>query len=125
MAPEAWSVHNYGSIVDMYSIRIVMCGFLNQNRSPFLPDAPNPITLGDRDDAQRMRFQGMPIPNIKGISSKLNTILLKACDFDPSRRYASPTEMQEALEALSVEKQYAPVSTPVQSFISLYKMRFE
>ena len=100
MAPEVWRGRDYSSNVDMYSLGIVMYRFLNQNRTPFLPEAPNPITPNDREAAQRRRLQGEPIPPLKGVSAELNAIVQNACDFDPGARFSSPTAMREALEAL-------------------------
>ena len=114
MAPEVWHGRDYNFNVDMYSLGIVMYRFLNQNRTPFLPEPSNPITPKDREDALRRRMQGEPIPPIRGVSAEMNAILMKACHFDSDSRFASPTIMREALEALLSNETNAPVSTPVQ-----------
>ena len=115
MAPEVWNGHNYNSNVDMYSLGIVMYRFLNQNRAPFMPDAPAILNPQHREEAMWRRMQGEPLPKINGIAPELNAIVLKACNFDPRRRFASPTQMREALEELSGEKMNAPVQAAVQS----------
>ena len=88
MAPEVWGGYEYNSNVDMYSLGIVMYRFLNKNRTPFLPEFPNPVTVKDREEAKKRRMQGDSLPLIEGISDELNEILLTACDSDPNARFA-------------------------------------
>ena len=118
MAPEVFTGQEYGACVDIYSLGIVMYRFLNQNRTPFLPDFPSAITPKDRDNALNRRMKGEPLAPIKGIRTELNSVVLRACEFDRKKRFASPTEMREALEELlggkslaTVEKA-APAMTP-------------
>ena len=118
MAPEVWSGYDYSSNVDMYSLGIVMYRFLNNNRTPFLPEHPQSIMPKDRDEAMNRRMQGETLPEIKGISAELDEILLTACNFDPNARFVSPTEMREALEALSGEKMQSPVAMPVKNIVN-------
>ncbi len=113
MAPEVFRGYEYGSSVDTYSLGIVMYRFLNQNRTPFLPDFPAVIKPSDRDESLQRRMNGKPLPPIRGIDPSLSAIVLKACAFDRKARFASPTEMREALEAVAGGKSYAPVSTPI------------
>ena len=44
MAPEVYKSQPYGLNVDLYSLGIVMYKLLNNNREPFLPPHPQPIT---------------------------------------------------------------------------------
>ena len=113
MAPEVFTGQKYGSCVDMYSLGIVMYRFLNQNRTPFLPDFPKPITPRNRDEALERRMGGEPLPIINGAGAELNAIVLKACEFDRGRRFASPTEMRKALEVLLGEAIHVPVVAPM------------
>ena len=111
MAPEVFNGQEYGSNVDMYSLGIVMYRFLNNNRTPFLPDYPQTITPKGREDALYRRMRGEPLPPIKGIDANLNAIVLKACDFNRNARFNSPTEMRMALEAIAGNKNQAiPIS---------------
>ncbi len=121
MAPEVFKGDDYGASVDTYSLGIVMYRILNQNRTPFLPDFPAVIkpsdrdaSLSDRDASLQRRMNGEPLPPIKGANPELCAIVLKACAFDRKARFASPTEMREALEAVAGGKSFAPVSTPIQ-----------
>ena len=109
MAPEVFTGQEYGANVDMYSLGIVMYRFLNQNRTPILPDFPSPITPRDRDEALNRRMKGEPLAPINGINPELNAIVLRACEFDRGKRFASPTDMRKALELLIGEAINAPV----------------
>ena len=100
MAPEVFKGMEYGSSVDMYSLGIVMYRFLNKNRTPFLPDFPNPITPHDRDEALQKRMSGELLPQIKDIDSELNNIVLKACAYERNDRFKNISEMKIALESL-------------------------
>ncbi|MCL2103378.1 MAG: serine/threonine protein kinase, partial [Syntrophorhabdaceae bacterium] len=100
MAPEVFKGGEYGASVDTYSLGIVMYRYLNQNRSPFLPDFPNPITPRSREEALLRRMQGEPLPKIEGAAPSLLAIVLKACAYDRKERFAGATEMREALEKI-------------------------
>jgi serine/threonine protein kinase len=116
MAPEVFKGDDYGASVDTYSLGIVLYRFLNGGRTPFLPDFPNPILPRDRDESLQRRMRGEALPPITGVALELNDIVLRACSFDRSARFASATEMREALEKLSTGgKHFAPVATPIFS----------
>ena len=115
MAPEVFRGDDYGASVDMYSLGLVMYRFLNQNRTPFLPDFPTAITPRDRDDALQRRMRGEPLPGIGGIDPSLNAVVLKACAYDRKERFATPSKMREELEALAGIKSYAPLAVPIKT----------
>ena len=48
MAPEIYLREPYDSSVDIYSLGIVLYKLLNNQRLPFMPDAPAPFTVDDR-----------------------------------------------------------------------------
>jgi len=101
MAPEVFKGDDYGASVDIYSLGIVMYRFLNKNRTPFLPEFPNPITPLDRDEALQRRMSGENLPPIESVAPALCEIVLKACSYDRDKRFGNATEMREALERLS------------------------
>ena len=103
MAPEVYKGEKYGASVDIYSLGIVLYRYLNNNRVPFLPPYPAVMTHTDRANAIERRVSGEAIPAPANADKKLADIVLKACAFDPKDRYASATEMREALEALAVD----------------------
>ena len=104
MSPEVFNGQNYGASVDIYSLGIVMYRLLNQSRTPFLPSYPEPITPNARDEALMRRMKGEPLPSIKGVAPSLNAIILKACEFDHNKRFASASEMKKALASLSGDR---------------------
>jgi serine/threonine protein kinase len=59
----------------------------------------------------RMRFPDLPTTVIDlgdPVTMRLNQIVLKACEFNPSQRYKSAQEMHTDLKALSAEPQAEP-----------------
>jgi|GEM_PF-1294189 len=113
MAPEVYREDAYGSGVDIYSLGIVLYRMLNDNRTPFLPDYPTPITLNDQETARAKRLSGANIPNPKNADGRLAEIVLKACAYDPKDRYSSPMQMREELEAIMYSNVDAPMIYPL------------
>lgn len=103
MAPEVYKGDEYGPSVDIYSLGIVLYRYLNNNRVPFLPQYPAAISHSDKALAISRRIKGDAIPAPANADKQLADIVLKACAYDPKDRYALPTEMRRALEALAVE----------------------
>ena len=99
MAPEIHRQSEYGPGVDIYSLGIVMYRLLNDNRAPFLPEYPAPITIGDREEALARRLRGERLPAPKNAGAELAAIILKACAFDPKDRYGDPAQMRRELES--------------------------
>ena len=116
MAPEVYKGEKYGASVDIYSLGIVLYRYLNNNRVPFLPPYPAVMTHTDRANAIERRVSGEAIPAPANADKKLADIVLKACAYDPKDRYASATEMREALEALTVD--FVPAAAVVPELAS-------
>lgn len=102
MAPEVYMGRPYDQNVDIYSLGLVLYRYLNDNRLPFYPQAGIPIRPGDRENALLERMKGTPIPAPAHGSDGLCKIVLKACEYDPARRYRSAGEMLTDLKALTV-----------------------
>ena len=102
MAPEVRKEESYGHSVDIYSLGIVLYILLNDNRMPFLPDYPQPITFTDRQQAEIRRISGEPMKPPRNASEALGKIILKACAYRPEDRYESPAAMRNDLRALLV-----------------------
>jgi serine/threonine protein kinase len=109
MAPEVFRGEEYGASVDLYSLGIVMYRYLNQNRPPFWPAFPNPVTPHDREEALQRRVKGEALPSIKDIDPALNEVVLRACAFDRKARFEDASEMKKALEPLANSENDAPV----------------
>ena len=100
MAPEIYREEKYGSTVDIYSLGVVLYRLLNNNRAPFLPQPPAPITHSERERALMRRIGGEPLPPPANAEGRLAEIVLKACAFQPGERYSSPLQMRQELEAI-------------------------
>lgn len=103
MAPEVYKGFKYNSTVDIYSLGIVLYRFLNDNRLPFMPPAPNEIKFSDQQKAFSMRFSGQPMSKPSKASDELAIIVLKACSYFPIDRYQTAIDMRRALEKLKVD----------------------
>ena len=121
MAPEVHRGEDYGPSVDIYSLGLVLYRLLNDNRTPFLPDHPAPITHNDKENALRMRFSGIRFPKPKNADVRLAGIVLKACAYNHWERYPSPMQMRvdlaaEYSEAKEGQATYPPGdSLPIRS----------
>ena len=100
MAPEVFRREKYTASVDTYSLGLVMYQLLNANRMPFYPPYPQPLTALAKERAHDRRLAGEPLPDPVNASGPLADILRKACAPAPADRFASPTEMRLALEAV-------------------------
>ena len=100
MAPEVFRREKYTASMDTYSLGLVMYQLLNANRMPFYPPYPQPLTALAKERAHDRRLAGEPLPDPVNASGPLADILRKACAPVPADRFASPTEMRLALEAV-------------------------
>lgn len=112
MAPEVFSGESYDSSVDLYSLGLVLYRLLNNNRLPFLPPAPAPITHSDYENALLKRVGGAALPMPQNASGRLGEIVLKACAHRPANRYSSPVQMRQELEAILYSREEAPLIYP-------------
>lgn len=100
MAPEVYRGDAYGPTVDLYSLGLVMYKLLNNNRAPFMPEYPVPITYDNREEAVAKRIRGQAVPSPKNGRDELKAVILKACAYKPEDRYVSAEAMRKALEKL-------------------------
>lgn len=98
IAPEVYKGEPYGSTVDIYSLGIVMYRLLNNNRVPFMPAYPNPITHNDREIALVKRMSGQSFDKPVNADGRLAEIVLKAAAYNPKERYESAATMRFFLE---------------------------
>ena len=105
MAPEVYKGQTYTAAVDIYSLGIVMYRLMNNNRGPFLPPYPQPMSLDDRDHAMMLRMSGEKFTKPSQVTGgRLVEIVLKACAYRPEDRYSSPGFMRQELEAIYLDK---------------------
>ena len=123
MAPEIQRGGKYTASVDIYSLGLVMYQLLNGRRMPFFPQPPQVPTPDILRTAQERRLAGEPLPQPVYADPQLAAVVLKACAPAPADRFADPTQMRRALEALSeppVQPDFAEEATvraaaPVQT----------
>ena len=100
MAPEVYNNQPYGPSVDQYSLGMVMYWMLNNRCGPFLPQPPQIPTASQMEEAKHRRFSGDSLPEPVNGSPALKRIVMKACAYNPSNRFASPKAMYDALAKL-------------------------
>ena len=106
MAPEIYKGEKYDSSIDIYSLGIVLYKLMNQNRLPFLSLDKQLITYRDKENALARRMAGEKMSAPSRASAAFSHIILKACAYDPQKRYRKPEDMLQDLESLRI----APVN---------------
>ena len=106
MAPEIYKGEKYDSSIDIYSLGIVLYKLMNQNRLPFLSLHKQLITYRDKETALARRMAGEKMPAPVNASAAFSHIILKACAYEPGKRYRKPEDMLRDLEKLRL----APVN---------------
>lgn len=106
MAPEIYKGEKYDSSIDIYSLGIVLYKLMNHNRLPFLSLDKQLITYRDKETALARRMAGEKMPAPVNASASFSHIILKACAYEPGKRYRKPEDMLRDLEKLRL----APVN---------------
>ena len=106
MAPEIYKGEKYDSSIDIYSLGIVLYKLMNQNRLPFLSLDKQLITYRDKENALARRMAGEKMSAPVNASAAFSHIILKACAYEPGKRYRKPEDMLRDLEKLRL----APVN---------------
>ena len=106
MAPEIYKGEKYDSSIDIYSLGIVLYKLMNQNRLPFLSLDKQLITYRDKETALARRMAGEKMPAPVNARAAFSHIILKACAYEPGKRYRKPEDMLRDLEKLRL----APVN---------------
>ena len=101
MAPEVEKGSSYNATVDIYSLGIVLYWLLNKRRLPFVSTEKKLLSPRDLVTANRRRLDGEPLPAPCNASPAMAEVILKACDPDPSKRFASAKEMKNALKTVT------------------------
>ncbi len=100
MAPEVANRQHYGKEVDIYSLGLVLYWMANDNVLPFLPQAPKIPTAEQRQEAIARRLDGEPLPPPRNGSPELKQVILRACSYDPEKRFRSAREFGSALQCI-------------------------
>lgn len=97
-APEILLNKKDVSSCDIYALGITLYKLLNNNRTPFLPPFPLPISITDREQAIEKCKNAQDIIKPTKADEELSEIVLKAVSFYPKDRYKSPLLMAAKLE---------------------------
>ncbi|MCH5182745.1 MAG: serine/threonine protein kinase [Oscillospiraceae bacterium] len=101
MAPEVANSGMYDARVDIYSLGLVLYRLLNGNRLPFLESDQQLLSPNERRMAVDRRIRGEALPAPRDASPAMANLILRACAFDPDRRFATAAEMKQALLSVS------------------------
>ncbi len=97
MAPEIYLREPYDSSVDIYSLGIVLYKLLNNQRLPFMPDAPALFTADDVNDAEARRLRGDRPGLPANAKNRLGEMIVKACSVK-KERYQNAADFQKDLQ---------------------------
>ena len=101
MAPEVANSSEYDARVDTFSLCIVLYLLLNDNRLPFLETEKQLLNPNERRNAVDRRLRGEELPAPCNASPAMADLILRACAYDPGMRFASATEMKQALMSVA------------------------
>lgn len=101
MAPEVANSSEYDARVDTYSLGIVLYRLLNGNRLPFLDTEKQLLNPNERRNAIDRRIRGEELPTPCDASPAMADLILRSCAYDRNMRFASATEMKQALMSVA------------------------
>ena len=104
MAPEVFFGLPYDHRSDLYSLGLVLYLLLNKNREPFVDLDKQMIYIKDRENATSRRMAGEPVPPPLDASPAMSEVILKACSFNPDKRYPDADAFKAALESIQSDK---------------------
>lgn len=97
MAPEVFRGERYLPNVDIYSLGLVLYQLLNNNCLPFMNSSKTSATYAEREEAFYKRIRGDALPRPACADNQLAEVILKACSYDPDKRFGKSSEFREAL----------------------------
>ena len=97
MAPEVFAYSYYDQRADIYSLGLVLYYYMNRCKAPFISIDKQIVTPRDRDEAVKRRNARETIPTPIDASPAFAEVILRACEYDPDRRFQNAIEMKRAL----------------------------
>lgn len=97
MAPEVFAYSYYDQRADIYSLGLVLYYYMNRYKAPFISIDKQIVTPRDRDEAVKRRNARETIPTPIDASPAFAEVILRACEYDPDRRFRNAIEMKRAL----------------------------
>ena len=119
MAPEVFAYSYYDQRADIYSLGLVLYYYMNRYKAPFISIDKQIVTPRDRDEAVKRRNAREPVPAPIDASPAFAEVILRACEYDPDRRFQNAVEMKRALmrvrdEGAEWEEYDEPLRSAVQ-----------
>ncbi|MBQ6383949.1 MAG: serine/threonine protein kinase [Clostridia bacterium] len=108
MAPEVFKNGSATFASDIYSLGLTLYWLMNNGCLPF---SKKTMQASDIETAVNMRMSGAMIPPPANGSRELKEIILKACSYDPHKRYQNANEMLTAIfkDLFYKNKQYLKI----------------
>lgn len=98
MAPEFIKSGNINCTADTYSLGLILYMLTNRSRLPFTEPYPQKVTINSLNEATLKRLTAQQFEKPQFASEELWTIIKKACNFNPNKRYFSPDQMLSDLK---------------------------
>ena len=99
IAPELYTKAPIDISSDIYSLGILIYKLLNNNRLPFLPPYPAPVSMEDRETAFARRMRGDLLPAPSNATQQLAGVIYKATAYRAHERYLDPAIFAASLES--------------------------
>ncbi len=98
MAPEFIKSGNINCTADTYSLGLILYMLTNRGRLPFCEPYPQKVTINSLNDSVDKRINGEIMEKPVFASEELWTIIKKACNLNPNKRYFTPDQMLSDLK---------------------------
>ncbi|MBR3815538.1 MAG: protein kinase [Clostridia bacterium] len=106
MAPEFIKSGNINCTADTYSLGLILYMLTNRNRLPFTEPYPQKVTVNSLNEATKKRISAQQFEKPVFASDELWSIIKKACNFNPNKRYFSPDQMLSDLKNALLKKPF-------------------
>ena len=107
MAPEFIRTGNINCTADTYSLGLILYMLTNRNRLPFTEPYPEKITVNSLNEATNKRLTAQEFEKPVFASDELWSIIKRACNFNPNKRYFAPEHMLSDLKSVLENKPFS------------------